>query len=310
MVRILLRPTFLCLAFTAEVGPALAQAAPSPGTVVWESDWSHKRGGPEDREAITDGGKWPIMNDYGCGGGKPCNDMLSIVSAEGLGFPPGMANVMRVSFDGHKGSQDVIVEGEWEAPRAPGDVLYYRIYMRNDIPTDTRMGTNGNHPYQLGRFTRTEDGFFCNTYFEFNFGNDHDGDGLFPFAVASARSGTPYRYFTTLPVNEALRIEYAFLKQEVDQYKIRFRVYDEAGRLIVDSDEGDMIGQGDGNQRLELQARTFRIPDMCVPTQFIGTNGPANPPERGYHYWGGFAVCEGDWCGPYQPTRRASPAPR
>lgn len=294
--RMILFPLLLAPAL-----PALAQAEPSRGRVVWESDWSHKRGGSEDVEAITDGGKWPIMNDYGCGGGKPCNDMLSIVSAEGLGFPPGMANVMRVSFDGHKGSQDVIVEGQWDAPRDRGDALYYRIYMRNDIPNDTRMGFNGNHPYQLGRFTRTEEGFFCNSHFEFNFGNDDDGDGLFGFAVASFRDGTPYRYSTPLPMNEALRIEYAFLKRETDRYKIRFRVYDEGGRLIVDSDDGDMIGRGDGNQRFELRARTFWIPDMCIPTQFIGTNGPANPPDRGYHYWGGFAVCEDDWCGPYEP---------
>jgi hypothetical protein len=304
-----MRTLTLVLALLAPAPPALAQAAPATGTVVWESDWSHKRGGPEDLEAITDGGKWPIMNDYGCRG-RPCNDMLSIVSAEGLGFPPAMANVMRVSFDGHKGSQDVIVEGEWEAPRERGDALYYRIYMRNDIPDDTRMGSNGNHPYQLGRFTRTEEGHFCNSHFEFNFGNDDDGDGLFGFAVASFRGGTPYRYFTSLPMREALRIEYAFLKREVDQYKIRFRVYNQAGQLIVDSDDGDMVGRGDGNQRYELRARTFWIPYMCVPTQFIGTNGPASPPDRGYHYWGGFAVCEDGWCGPYEGPGDEDPSQR
>lgn len=277
------------------------QAVPPNGTVVWESDWGHKRGGPADVEALTDGGKWPIMNDYGCGGDDRCNDMLSIVSAEGLGFPAEMRNVMRVSFDGHKGSQDVIVENQWEAPQERGDALYYRIYMRNDIPNDTRMGSNGNHPYQLGRFTRTEEGNFCNTHFEFNFGNDDNGDGLFSFAVGHFQSGTPYRYFTSLPMNEALRIEYAFLKREANQYKIRFRVYNDSDRLIVDSDTGDMTARSDSNQRAELRARTFWIPDYCVPTQFIGTNGPATPPDRGYHYWGGFAVCEGGWCGPYQP---------
>lgn len=282
------------------------QVGPPQGTVVWESDWSHARGGPADIEALTDGGKWPVHNDYGCGGTRTCNDMLSIVSAEGLGFPDGMKNVMRVSFDGHKGSQDVIVHDEWEAPKEPGDAIYYRIYMRNDIPNDTRMGTNGNHPYQLGRFTRTDEGFTCNTHFEFNFGNDPDGDGLFSFAVANFRSGPPIRYFTALPMNEALRIEYAFLKRAPNRYKIRFRVYNQAGRMIVDSDGGDMLGRDDSNRRAELRARTLTIPDMCVPTQFIGTNGPATPPDRGYYYWGGFAVCEGGWCGPY---RREDPEP-
>ena len=286
---------------------SLAQAEPPTGTVVWESDWSHKRGGPADVEALTDGGKWPIHHDYGCGGSDPCNDMLSIVAAEGLGFPPEMENVMRVSFDGHKGSQDVIVKHQWAAPEEPGDAIYYRIYMRNDIPGDTRMGANGNHPYQLGRFDRTPEGFTCSSHFEFNFGNDDDGDGLFSFAIGSFRSGPPTRYFTLLPMHQALRVEYAFLKRAVDQYKIRFRVHDQAGRRIVDSDTGDMVAQDEANRRVELRARTLKIPDECIPTQFIGTNGPATPPERGYHYWGGFAVCEGGWCGPY---RREDPSVR
>lgn len=282
----------------------LAQGVPSGGTVLWESDWSHKRGGPADVEALTDGGRWPIMNDYGCGGSRTCNDMLSIVSAEGLGFPPDMVNVMKVSFDGHKGSQDVIVRDEWRAPANPRDVIYYRIYMRNDIPNDTRMGANGNHPYQLGRFTYTEEGRSCNTYFEFNFGNDDDGDGYFSFALGSFNSGTPHRYFTQLPMNQALRVEYAFVKQRTDHYKIMFQVFDEAGRRIVDSNAGDMTARDASNARVALRDRTLRIPDLCIPTQFIGTNGPATPPDRGSHYWGGFAVCEDDWCGPYVAPSR------
>jgi hypothetical protein len=108
-------------------------------------------------------------------------------------------------------------------------------------------------------------------------------------------------YAPILNKNETYRFELQIVRSGANTFNMHVRIYDAAGTLIADDDDITNIGS---TLRLS-QNPTFTFPNLAwLDGLNAGNNGIGSLPANSnftYAYQGGFAVCSGDWCGPYVP---------
>jgi len=267
-------------------------AAPPTPTLAWASDWHTATG--TSNAAKNDGGKWDLSVD----GGGPTN-RLEVVSATGLDFPSGMANVLKVLNRFTNWQNDywnVLVQNGWQLPAIGGSITF-RLYFRYNIGAGTggdhlhavQTGPPGNCPYTaellFGRATATTFDFSLATY-----------------GGTSSGGGNAHEWQLNFPLNREVtyRIEEQYIRQGTNTWKAHARLYDSSNNLIAsDANFADTYGSG---TNLATYSGNITSGTDCFRNKMIGfpnQNGGSDDAAHQHIYYGGFAVSLNGWIGPY-----------
>ena len=269
--------------------PPRPPASPK-GRLVFASDWSTATG--TSNKAKRDGRKWDLSVD----GGGPSN-RLEVVRAVGLGFPTGMANVLKVLTpytNWEKYYWNVLVKNGWALP-AVGGSLYFRLYFRYDVGAGTghdhlhtvQTGPPGNCPYTaellFGRVSPT-----TFTLSIANYGGSSSG-------------ANGHEWLVKRPLSRAqtYRIEEQYIRTATNSWKVHARLYDSRNNLVAsDADFQESYGAG----TLASYSGSITSGTDCLRNKMIGfpnQNGGSDDPAHQHIYYGGFAVSLTNWIGPY-----------
>lgn len=259
---------------------AITVTPPSAVTTLFESDWRTAVGGTAN--ALRDGTKWTEWVNYG----GP--QLLSVVSASGLGFPAAMTNVLRVLQAGESDAEHMQLENGLPLPQV-GDHIYYRIYTRVDEAS--QAGRGSDHPVEP---------IPGSCPFLWTFKRSISANGWTPeWQFSNTPSEEWWNLRVQLQKNVVYRIEWHFYFITASTFKFDTRIYDAAGTLLytdVDFLSGNFL-----NQTLQARDPNFRNTDnACFRNLFVGNNGQASWTNTNtYTYWGGVKVCRDGWCGAY-----------
>ena len=258
---------------------SITVTTPSTVTTLFESDWRTAVG--TGTTALRDGTKWTEWVNYG----GP--QLLTVVSASGMGFPAGMANVLRVLQVGEQDAEHVQLTNGIPAPQV-GDHLYYRIYTRVD---EAAQAGGSDHPVEP---------MPGSCPFLWTFKRSISSTGWRPeWQFSNTPSEEWWDLRVNLQKNTVYRIEWHFFFATSTTFKFDTRIYDAAGNLLytdVDFLSGNFL-----NQTLAGRDPSFRNTDnSCFRHLFVGNNGQASwTATNTYTYWGGVKVCKDGWCGAY-----------
>ena len=297
---------------TASTAIAFGVASSTQKTVLFQSDWSTATGNSD--AALRDTSKavpWPVVTNP--------SGILSVASASGLGFPAGMANVLKVTqTSGAYNYGWCQVNGsDWSAP-AIGESLFYRAYLRVDIPDSESIPADysGNHPLEAGDYyQRSQDTW------SWKFGSTSTGKMPISFVSYGPNALQPSYTSTVLfpgsypgtPLDKfkVYRLEWMVHRYSNNEFRIYPRIYNDAGTLLYD--ENTMkVDQGYSASMID-HGFTFSGADALTGLAWldIGSNGPNFNVATTNHiyYWGGVAVCKDNWCGPYNSTQPSDTTP-
>jgi hypothetical protein len=263
---------------------------PPPTGVLFRSDWSTALGSSD--AAIRDTNQqipWSAAQSHGA----------QVISSAGLGFPT--ANVLdaRVLMSGSFARANVIrYDGLGVLP--VGTRRYYRFYIRVMTPDsyDALSGADSHtHPIQDGNAASTSNWMF-------QVFTDPDGTWQMRLAFSSGSANTaPNHYFTagSFPKRETYRVELEYHRISSAQYNMHARVYDSSGALVADDDDwrnADGSATFASNPALNFNSPSYSNGLNSGHNGVYSAVGADQYPFTLYHL-GGFAVCGGSWCGPY-----------
>lgn len=257
--------------------PPVDTTPPSGQAKLFDGTWSAL---PADGQTV---GAWKRWGGQGS---------LALVDAAGLGFPAGLAKVLRVAMG--TGDFDwVEVSGKWSLP-AIGQSRAYRLYYRN-ATTTTGNSWASTHPVESTGL----DGGIGGNFYAWHIGSG----GQWAFSPEGA--GFPRNHFTinptatdlgTLAKNVTYRVEWKWTRTGSNVYSLDLRIYDGAGKLAYDKDT--IRAWGNSTPTLASNPGGIALDDGAVTGFRVGINGGFSATGAQYVYWGGFAVCT-DWCGAY-----------
>ncbi len=292
------------LADTSSVTVTAAPPPPPPGgggTALFHSDWSSGTGSTD--AVIRDNGKAVPWSSRWGGNGS-----LSVVAAGGLGFPATMTNVLRVQHY----QQDfdwVMASNLWTVP-AVGSSIYFRVYLRNTVGDNVDAGSSyaSTHPVESeGNPNGISGGYYAMHYGSYS-------DGTFPFYLNVNNANYPLNGWTpgaptsthggrnydpaTLVKNTTYRLEWKYTRVSTGHYDLDMRIYGSDDKTLL-FDRSNIFAWGGSRQTLATNGTNLPIDDAHITELRIGINGGFATPSPQFVYWGGFAVCASDWCGPY-----------
>lgn len=278
-------------------------------------DWGTATGTSEN--AKTDGG---ILQYEPCGGGP--SDDFQVVSATGLGFPAGMANVCKIRMP--TAFEDTCWNLQaldlWAYP-AIGSSLYRRTYLRFDVLGD---GPGDTHWLQSAASDGVSFGD-CPYAAEWQIA-DHDNASTFKWKLSclgdnGACSPTSECHEWELPAplnkNQTYRIEEQFYRRVSAGWKCKIRIYTADNNLLYDED--DIICPGGYHAGSHSMTTHFNgssgingdiVTDTnCLRRLMFGQpNAPGRLSSDSAHesIWvGGLAIAHGSvdtgWIGAYVP---------
>jgi len=263
-------------AFTAEVSPP-------PAGLAFASDWHTATGNTTN--AATDGGKWP--ENY-----NVSSDRVTVVSASGLSFPAGMANVLAIRYS----TSDslfcgVAIQNGWQLP-AVGGVLCRRLYFRHTIDgTDSST----HHPVECypGNCAYAAEWVV-------------NKGPTFQLQIATLNDGTDFnnghRWEVTLNRDTTYRVEERYERTATGTWKLHLRIYDSSNTLI--KQDADFNCAVHGTHTLASQPNILTpnpdcLRDIMIQNQGVGDTRGSNNTATNRIYYGGMAISLADWCGPY-----------
>lgn len=269
----------------------------------FQSDWSTQSvpatslAAQQDTDGVA---KWDTI------GGSSASE---VVSATGLGFPAGMANVIHVPYSPATNS---VIRKTGMAIPAVGEEIAYRWYFRCDMPTsDARVSDWSFHPIQDGQA-----GGNCNWAFEVSANN---GASWEPWFYLGAPGAIPYPYYgwfaPMLSKGTTYRFEAKIARVSTTNFTFLARIFDETVSTTVPLyDEADFSNQSVGSP-FTLATVPGNVPTTGdFPFNNVnnldglncGTNDtytltPADP-KLWLGYEGGFArAMNQGWIGAYVP---------
>lgn len=293
------------LSATVSPGTPTVSAGGSGGQVplVLASDWSTAIG--ETTAAMLDTNK-PVASrwtEFTNNTPTTQRSHCSVIAATGLGFPSGMANVLKVDQYATTFS-DVRAVQLWRAP-VGSEILVYRLYYRMDIPNSYgNLSVNAYHPIEAESGAPPNDWEIQLNVF---------GNGTYTFQWAWAGR----HYQATLNKFQTYRFEWKFLRVGTSSFKLDVRVYNASNVLVVD--RNNLINPNT-SASLATEDLTGTIQDVYTSdtpntsgtrSLTVGTNGPFGWDNVGtvtrdaLTYYGGVAVAITTdptvWLGPYVP---------
>lgn len=267
--------------------PATSPPPPSdtttagPRSILFASDFSTGLGTSDN--VLRDMDKslpWALIGGTG----------LEVVPATGLDFPS--ANVLRVTaMEGRSGYARLFQTGL--PALAIGTSRYYRFYFRAMFPDN--LEDSQTHPIEDGNARNWAFAIFHN----------QGGAGYYtPYIGLDAQLNGWERFRWYLPAlrkQVTYRIEVQVHRLTETGFNLHVRVYSATGTTPLYTD-ADMRNE----TRTETLADrpTLFLSDPSRLQEFLvglnGLSGSAWYPSLLHNYQGGFAVCAGNWCGPYQ----------
>ena len=247
-------------------------------TVIFHSDWSTATG--TTHNAVSDGGLWTSSLNEG-------NQEVITASSDSGMWPSGMANILHYHLN--SGASNDIEEhaGSLFSTPAVGDSVYFRVYVR--IARNETSTTNSNHEIEPVGHT-------CAYAWQWIF--DSYSNGTWRVRIGTGPDGGPVtRWFpggANLNQSIVYRLEWKFTKQSgTDNWLMDLRIYDDTGTLVKEGSDFTYSGT-------PLNAGTITIGDACINGDFtLGREGNLISAPLDY-YWGGAAICDNNWCGPYR----------
>lgn len=267
--------------------------------VLFQSDWSVGD--------ITNNSRWSNYDT---------NNVLSVVSATGLGFPATMLNVLKVEhrYPTVKAGHVAIGLDSAGVPGAPypwsliavGQSLYFRIYTRAVWDSDVRVQDGSCHFIEAVNTSATNGLNFYKDVYGFHYSlvaaaaDDtnhlwrlgHRGPGQYQNGDAIA-DGT-YRH------------EWKLTRQGTDSWDVQWRVYDTDDTTLLYDPSGTgaadpVVMNGSPGTNQATAGVSMGIDDDHMRSFWLGTNGGTFTAwsQAQYSYYGGFMVRNDDWCGAY-----------
>ena len=259
--------------------------------IVFESSWTTALG--NSRKAVTDGGRWDQLSDFG--GGR----ILSVVD----GGPSGYVNALRVTQEGATGGAAYLQRNNF---LASGRDFYVRYYMRND---DVNTGSYDHivsaffapvPPVSLFYMQKSAAGgswrVMISSY-GYECPNDH-----YPINAWESPIGLP------LANGVWYRFEYYIHFTTTSRIQFHLRVYDAAGSLILSDADFRQLDYGSatwrGRSDWTLASYYAAGYDACIDprkmTDFgMGNNAQAGTTNTGlYWYYAGVQIRTDRWPGP------------
>jgi hypothetical protein len=164
----------------------------------------------------------------------------------------------------------------------PGQSLYFRLYVRYDIPNSYgNLSAASHHPLQPEPGT-------CPAAWAFNIGSNADGTLEVNFNFQGSSAG--FWLNRVVRKFETYRWEWVFHRQANGTYKADIRIYDSGGTLVADANDFISRWNPDYTTPLSVKNPDLSMSDSCIRRMMVGYNGPSWPGMMdAYAYFGGSA---------------------
>lgn len=262
--------------------------------VLFHSDWSTETG--TSASARFDRGKSRPWTD----GWFDAASTVVIPVGDSLDFPTENVLANYVS-PGRGGGQVRIVESDrYFEPPAIGESLYLRFYRRIALP-DSHGGDQTTHGFH--------DDEACCSSGNLSLTVTTNGSGTFGLQLGTGYAANDtIAFWSTQPnalrKHQTYRMEFRIHRIQADAFRLYARVYDSDDRLVLSDRDFRATGWGArGNwslaDGLPLRFNSGRGVEALMAWR-VGLNGLGGVTGSYPHgYWGAFAICTDDWCGPY-----------
>jgi hypothetical protein len=271
----------------------------APGGIVFESNWNTLG---NFSTALTDGGKWPIINQYD----NPPSPGMSVVTGGPNGY-----NALRVEQRGPS----------WPVEIAKTNFIAQSTdyYLRYYFKTDDTSGS-GDHIVAVGPGIAVPPGD------SLTFMRKYGGSNDWRMTLSAYRCGVttnwPVQHWgpgPRLANGQWYRLEYHVDFIDSTHVRVHPRIYNAAGTLVYDDDDFRQEGYGSSlwNGRSDWTLASFYAAgyslcvDPVVMNDFgMGNNGQAGASSTGlYWYFAGVQVRSDTWPGPLGGASTPPPPP-
>lgn len=267
--------------------PSVSPSGGGGPELVFASDWSTATG--TGNTAVLDGGKWDTANNVN----SPTAGRVTVISASGLDFPSGMANVLAIRYENSTDTFcGISLANGWDLPPIGGSI-YFRTYFRHDI-SGSHSAIN-HHPVQMC----SSAGSCCpQGWWRMAKG------ATFPMGVSAAESGGgEHLWATTISRETTYRFEEQYERTGTNTYTMHLRIYNSANQLVKQDADFDCHFHGPGQHLLSTEP-SITVTDLtCYRNKMIVNQGVgffgwgSDDPAHNRIFYGGFAVSLTGWCG-------------
>lgn len=270
---------------------------PPPGdrVVLFHSDWSTATG--TSSAALYDTDKAKPWTD----GWFDSNSTVVIAEGDSLDFPTPNVLANRLSTSMGGGQVKILERDDYFDPPAIGESIYFRFYRRIALP-NSHTGDQTTHGFH--------DDTRCCSDMNLSLTLSTTTSGTYGLEIGTGYAANDTIAFWSTP-NSALqkfqtyRMEFRVHRVSHDGFKLEARVYDSSDQLVLSNQDFTATGWGArGNHSLAdgkvLNFASSRGVNALLDLR-LGLNGIGGVSGTYPHgYWGAFAVCANDWCGPYR----------
>ena len=265
----------------------ISSGSESNRTVLFHSDWSTSTG--NSINALTDGGKFvDVLHP----------ELGNVTSSSGI-FTEGFPNLYRVNVTNNVASS--VSFRDMLGNLSVGQSRYWRFYLYSDIPeNELTNGLGGNHPVGTSGNGDSD----LDLVWEIKWGHTQGSNELTDFRIQDG-VGT----YDVFSLQGALydRTEYRVEVKGTlisnngtgEVFSLGVRIYNSTGDLLYNSSDFTANNRA-GNPSL-AESNLTGTETAAWGSFHIGTNGWGavwNAKDIAY-YWGGAAICDNNWCGPY-----------
>jgi len=274
-----------------------------PPEYDFTSDWSTATGA--DHDALYDTNQAHPWSDAHNGSS---HQLLTVVSAEGLGFPEGMENVLSVKYNGED-SAEMRALNVWPEPQVDEEINV-RLYYRLDVPGVGFSSPNASH-HPIEPIYGT-----CPYVWEFKVGpgngSNQDQDlGIIPDDEWCIDLCTPVSFWRSPRLKKRVPYQLRFALKRVSATAMQItalELWSAEGAFLFGPDAFVCPNTGRTFASEMGQSWPFQLAD-CLRSLTVGQNGATSwnlTPEQGGTYVGGVAVSRQAMPGNYVVGERAA----
>lgn len=220
---------------------------------------------------------------------------------DSLDFPTENVLANYVSPSGGGGQVMIVERDEYLDPVAVGESLYLRFYRRIVLP-DTHRGDQTTHGFH--------DDVACCSSGNLGLTVTTTSQGTFGLHFSTGYATNDTIAFWSTPTdalrkNQTYRMEFRIHRVHPDSFTLDTRIYDSDERLQLSNRDFKAVGwgaEGDWSlaDEIPLAFNSSRGSGALLDWR-VGLNGLGGVAgEYPHGYWGAFAICTDDWCGPYE----------
>jgi hypothetical protein len=273
-----------------DAGGARPDAGGAQPPLLFSSDWSTATG--RTSAAFLDSSKpipWPTSINLG--EDQPCE----ILAATGLDFPTDNVFHIVATPVGEREAHSVAIRDAPDILPVPavGSSRWFRVYVR--VVADETVADPHTHPLEDGP------GGGSTTNWAFRIYVEYPGAWLLNFWF---NEGLGRQIDAPLLSKDVTyRVEWQVHRISETTFNFHARVYDPAGELLYGDEDFTFFTGGTGSL---ADSPAFTFHDVASMSSLkLGINGNVGEPvDEPFCYWGGFAISDASWIGPYVAGER------